>query len=80
MVHSTQELVIFCAFFGKPLKDLKQRIDLITKKCFRYLSCTYFIVLLAKKEKLETNAIGSPLYFLLIYWHSFYGFLLCVKI
>ena len=51
MVHSTQELVIFCAFFGKPLKDLKQRIDLITKKCFRYLSCTYFYCALGKEGK-----------------------------
>ena len=53
--------MIFC----KSVKDLKQRIDLITKKCFHFVSST-FIVLLVKEEKLVTSGIGSSLCSLLI--------------
>ena len=53
--------MIFC----KSVKDLKQRIDLITKKCFHFVSST-FLVLLVKEEKLVTSAIGSSLCSLLI--------------
>ena len=67
MTHSGFSIKHKHMIFCKPLKDLKQRIDLITKKCFHSLAST-FIVLLVKEEKLVTltSAIGSSLCSLLI--------------